>query len=217
MNLVELIQNTTNELTIIGTIPLYRQLVDCLQVLYQALKEKHTLRVNIFYESDSNLFYQSLSTGHRTARNRTSFAKLSSWRTRVSRLREFVLRYAATPEEQTLFADRMKIRQVNLNLPLNVIRADKDIYVCPVLNEIPSEQMYRHIESDDIWYSLVNDYIEFYIDDQKGAIYQSEPVDEMIVMYDKNKIPRGVFPRQAFYKPDFQRYSVWLLIFNRKD
>ncbi len=90
------------------------------------------------------------------------------------------------------------------------------MYICPSLNEIPSEKIYRQIQNNDIWYPLVNDYIEFYLDKQKGGIYQSEPSDEMIVMYDREKIPRGIFPRKSFYNPSFQRYSVWLFIFNRK-
>ena len=69
---------------------------------------------------------------------------------------------------------------------------------------------------NDSCYRAVNDYIEFYINEQKGGIYQSELSDEMLVMYDKEKIPRGIFPRKAFYNPDFQRYSVWLFIFNRR-
>lgn len=105
---------------------------------------------------------------------------------------------------------------MNLRLPLNIIRSDKELYICPVSSEIASEQMYHHIGSNDVWYTLVNDYIDFYTDEQKGGIYQSDTSEEMLVMYDKKKIPRGIFPRKAFYNTDFQRYSVWLFIFNRK-
>ena len=216
MDLVDLIKNTANELTIIGTIPLYDELVDFSEEIYQALVQNQNLHLNIFYESDSDLFYQSLSTDTRFARNRVSFAKLKDSRNRVSRLRESVIKYAAIPEEKKFLTERLQVEQVNLRLLLNVIRSDKELYLCPVSSEIPSKQMYHHIESNDVWYSLVNDYIDFYTDEQKGRIYQSKPSDEMLVMYDKDEIPRGIFPRKAFYNTDFQRYSVWLFIFNRK-
>ena len=216
MDLVDLIKNTANELTIIGTIPLYDELVDFSEEIYQALVQNQNLHLNIFYESDSDLFYQSLSTDTRFARNRVSFAKLKDSRNRVSRLRESVIKYAAIPEEKKFLTERLQVEQVNLRLLLNVIRSDKELYICPVSSEIPSKLMYRHIESNDVWNSLVNDYIDFCTDEQKGRIYQSKPSDEMLVMYDKDEIPRGIFPRKAFYNTEFQRYSVWLFIFNRK-
>lgn len=216
MNIVELIQNTVSELVIIGTIPLSEKLADSSREIYQALKQKEKLHVNIFYESDNDLFYQSLLTDTRVAERRVSFVKLRDLRNRVSRLQESVMKYATVPEEKGFLAKRFQIKQVNLRLLLNVVRAGKELYICPVFGEIPLEQMYHHIESSDIWYSLVNDYIDSYADEKKGGIYQSEPSDEMLVMYDKYKIPRGIFPRKAFYNPDFQRYSVWLFIFNRK-
>lgn len=216
MNLIELIQNTSNELTIIGTMPLFEKLVNCSNEIYQALGAKQNLSINIFYESDSDLFYQSLLTDTRFTKSRVSFTKLRDLRDRISRLQDYVIRYSVIPKEKELFAKRLQIKQVNLRLLLNVVRADKELYICPVLSEIPSEQMYRRLESNDVWYQWVNDYINFYTDEQKGGIYQSKLSDEMLVMYDMEKIPRGIFPRKAFYNPSFQRYSVWLFIFNRK-
>jgi len=190
--------------------------VDCSEEMYRTLAQNQNLHLNIFYENDSDLFYQSLSNDTQFARNRVSFAKLKGSRNRVSRLREFVMEYAVTPEEKKLIFERLQVEQVNLRLSLNVIRSDKELYICPVSVEVPSVQMYHHIENNDVWYSLVNNYIDFYTDEQKGRIYQSKPSDEMLVMYDKKEVPRGIFPRKAFYNTDFQRYSVWLFIFNRK-
>jgi len=216
MNIVELMQNTANELTIIGTIPLSEKLASCSEEIYRALVQKQNLCVNIFYESDNDLFYQSLSTDTIIAKKRLSFSRLKDLCKRMSRLPEFVMKHAHTSEEKELLAKRLQVKQVNLHVLLNVIKADKELYICPVFNEVPSEQVYRRLEENDMWYPLVNEYIDFYLDEQKGGIYQSEPSDEMLVMYDKEKIPRGIFPRKAFYNPDFQRYSVWLFIFNRK-
>jgi hypothetical protein len=216
MQLIDLINKTIKELTIIGTIPISEKLVSLSDEIHQAILQKHDLHINVFYESDNDLFYQSLSTDTRFAKNRISFAKLKDSRKRVSRLAEFVTKHAAMPEDKKLLAERLQVKQVNLRLPLNVIRSDKELYICPVLSEIPSEKMYHRIESNDAWHALVTDYIDFYIDEQMGGIYQSGTSEEMLVMYDKENIPRGIFPRKAFYNTDFQRYSVWLFIFNRK-
>lgn len=216
MDLVNLIKNTANELTIIGTIPLYAELVDFPKEIYQAIMQNQNLHLSIFYESDNDLFYQSLITDTKFAKNRVSFAKLRDSRNRVSRMRESVMKYAVTPEDKKLIFERLHVEQVNLRLSLNVIRSDKNIYICPVSVEVSSLQMYHYIENKDDWYSATNDYINFYADKQKGRIYQSTPFDEMLVMYGKNEfVPRGMFPRKAFYNTGFQRHSVWLLIFNR--
>ena len=54
-----------------------------------------------------------------------------------------------------------------------------------------------------------------YENDKGPGVYNSLPTDEMLVMYDRENVPRGIFPRKAFYNTDFQRYSVWLLVFTR--
>lgn len=211
-----MIQNTDKNLTILGTMPLSGKLIKYPEEIYQAIIQKQKLHLNIFYESDSELFYQSLSTDTRSVKNRVSFRELMFLRDLILLSIERIKEYASTPEEKAVLDGRLQVKQVNLRLLLNIVQADKKLYICPVLHEIPSEQMYRRIGSRDVWYSWVNNYIDFYTNMQKGGIYQSGRGDEMLFMYDKMGVPRGIFPRKAFYNTDFQRYSVWLFIFNRK-
>ena len=58
-------------------------------------------------------------------------------------------------------------------------------------------------------------FIEYVTNETSGGVYLSNQNDEMIEIYDRENIPRGIFPRKAFYRTDFQRRSVWILIFNR--
>jgi hypothetical protein len=58
--------------------------------------------------------------------------------------------------------------------------------------------------------------IDFYISPEKGGIYLSKPREDLIQLYDRNGIPRGIFPRACFYTTEFSRYSIWGFVFNRK-
>lgn len=215
MNITQLIQDSSKAITIVGALPLSGQLTEAAEEIYGALMRNEQLRITVLYESDSDLFYQSLSSDTRNSKNRMSFAKMRDLRNRIARLREFIRQLSKSDESKAL-KDRLQIKQVNLRLTLNAVRADEAIFICPISTEVPSTEMYRAIQRDDKWYPLLQDYIDFYVDDSRGGIYQSEPSEEMLVMYDREKIPRGIFPRKAFYNTDFQRYSVWLLVFNRR-
>jgi hypothetical protein len=103
---------------------------------------------------------------------------------------------------------------------------DDKLYTSDVLLDIVSIDDYQ-LEQDKNRIDRINKYITFIsteYDKEKnpdggGAIYLSDPNDEddeLIEMYDKEDIPRGIFPRKAFYNTDFQRYSVWIFVFNRK-
>lgn len=59
-------------------------------------------------------------------------------------------------------------------------------------------------------------FIDFYANPATGGVYLSKPRDEMIQAYDRNGIPRAIFPRSCFYTTEFSRYSVWGFVFNRK-
>ena len=210
MNITQLIRDSNDEITIVGALPLSVLLAESAKEIYNALIRNERLRITVLYESDSDIFYQSLSSDTLSCRNRMSFAKMRDARNRIARLQELTKQIAKPTN------NRLQVKQVNLRLTLNAVRADGEIFVCPVSTEVPTAEMYRGIHRDDKWYPLLRDYIDFYVNDDQGGIYQSEPTEEMLVMYDRENIPRGIFPRKAFYNTDFQRYSVWLLVFNRK-
>lgn len=215
MDFVEIFKNTKNQLTIIGTLPISEILFNSSKDIYNLLKKNKKLNITILYESDSDLFLQSLSTDRPECSERISFTKMREIRNRISRLKLSVKTYIQNQKE-LLILNRLIIKQINMRLLNNIIYSDDKLFYCPVLTEIPDSQDYIKIDSYERWYKTLKNYMIFYTNENTGGLYNSEPSDEMLVMYDKLNIPRGIFPRKAFYNTDFQRYSVWLFIFNRK-
>src|SRR5437879_5522208 len=141
MNITQLIQDSSKEITIVGALPLSAQLTEATEEIYRVLVSNEQLRITVLYESDSDLFYQSLSSDTRISKNRISFARMRDLRNRIARLQEFV-RQLGKSDETKLLTKRLHIKQVNLRLTLNVVRADELLFVCPISTEVPSAEMY---------------------------------------------------------------------------
>jgi len=113
---------------------------------------------------------------------------------------------------------RIEIKQVNLRLPVNLIEVDgRDgkLWCCIITNSAASLDSYFDTNVKPGLREELTDFIDFYTNPQKGGGYLSKPREELIELYDKNAIPRGIFPRACFYTTEFSRYSVWGFIFNR--
>lgn len=81
---------------------------------------------------------------------------------------------------------------------------------------LPTIDDYQEIELKELpIYKQIVNYLDFLLNPSSGGIYLSSPGDELIQLYDRMDYPRGIYPRKAFYSTEYQRYSVWSLIFNR--
>ena len=110
----------------------------------------------------------------------------------------------------------MSIRQLNLRMCFNAIFADDArLYIGPTFPVGHSEDHYFSVSRDMPLHTEVARLIHGYQDHKGAGVYTSDKDDEMLVMYDRDRVPRGIFPRHAFYNTEFQRYSVWLLVFTR--
>jgi len=181
--------------------------------IWEVMERNRELRIEILCESDNDLFFQSLSTTGPLVKYAVGFVRMREKKNRILRLKARVLKHCSRIEMKKSVDERIQIRQSNLRVNMNVIRVDNTIYACPVGVLIPSEKDYRKINDEDEWYHQIDKYLEFY--HEEGAIYQSIQSDEMLETYDRDCIPRGSFPRKAFYNTDFQRYSVWCFVFTR--
>lgn len=132
---------------------------------------------------------------------------------------EDILKFCEDDEEKkSEIRGRIQLLQNNLRQFVNIIWADDIIWYCFTTIGLPEISMYRKLtsESDKDLYCQLKTYIDFLLDPSKGKKYLSKPDDELIELYDMKDIPRGIYPRKAFYTNNFQRYSIWAFIFNRK-
>lgn len=220
------IKQAKTKVIFIGVLPFIDDFPVLCDQLYKMLRDKKSLKVYIYYESESQLFYQSLLSDTKFTSKRMSFTKMQTLQSMINSLQNRVLQLHKMRNIKQPLTKRFVTKQINLPISINLIKVDNKFYVCPVFSEIPSPYDYLCLEKSHPWYSLLQKHIESFIDEDKAGIYHSVTDEEMLVMYTsereedsrgkKRRIPRGVFPRKSFYDTNFERYSVWLFVFNRK-
>lgn len=216
-----------NHLTIIGVNPIVQEITNNPQLLFDLLNTTK-VKITMIYENETENFNQSLFRVNGSKDRFLDFDRLETYRSRLlggkkgrkntAGLLEDILRFCENKEKKENMRNRIKLLQNNLRQFVNIIWADDVIWYCFTTLGLPELSMYRKIteKSDYELYRQLEEYVNFLLDENTGGKYLSKPDDELIELYDMKDIPRGIYPRKAFYTTNFQRYSVWAFIFNRK-
>jgi hypothetical protein len=221
MEFEDFFKKAKSSIRIIGTNSLIPHLEQSARFLTDILTLNSDLRILILCESDNENFNQSLCTDTKASKRRLSFASLSVHRDRImgtgkkDGLIEEIRDLASSMPNGEQIIERIDIRQVNLRLPLNVIEADGKLWCSVVMNSASDMDSYFSADLDDRLKANLREFIDFYVSPEKGGVYLSKPREELIQLYDRAGIPRGIFPRDCFYTTDFSRYSIWGFVFNR--
>ena len=101
-----------------------------------------------------------------------------------------------------------------LFIPNFIIKTDNNIWYMPVtsFDVINYEKAIKSSKN----YSVLKEYIDFVTNKKQGGKYSETPNKEMLELFDQNKVPRGIFPRDSFYNTDHYQYVIWGLVFNRE-
>lgn len=215
----------SEKLVIVGVNPLIDQLTKDPELLYDLLRVENNLKITILYENETENFNQSLFFDKDNSRHKVEFDKLQTYRNRLIG-RKGKKRVGLVADVLQLFENserdenenRIVLYQNNLRHNVNLIQVDDIILYCTTTIDIPSLDMYSVVTSDSnpTLYKHYSDYIEFLLKKDAGLLYLSKVGDELIELYDMNSIPRGIYPRKAFYTDDYQRHSIWAFVYNRK-
>lgn len=215
----EIFSEAKEQITIIGLNPIAVELESNTDVLFDILNLNRNLFVNIFYESDSENFSQSLSL---SSIERISFAKLNTARDRVvGRETKHGLtggiksKISEKSSDNVDICKRIQFSQINTRLPVNLIAVDKKLYFSISTHLMCQLKDYVELKNGSPHFAQFNSYISKLMDKTSIGIYNSSPGQELIQLYDNERYPRGIYPRSAFYTTQFKRYSVWGLVFNR--
>jgi len=230
-------------LVIIGVNPIIEEMTSDPELFYDMLvcSENDTppqLKITIIYESDDENFNQSLFYDKERSKNKIEFDKLQFLKTRLiggqgksEKIKGFINSVLAcfpkTMNNQDKVEDvksRLKLFEDNRGHKANLILIDDVIWFSITTLDVPTLDMYKKItqDSDAALYRQFSDYVDNLLNLNKitgeveGNIFLSKKGDELIQLYDNYSCPRGIAPRKAFYSTDFQRYSIWAFIFNRK-
>lgn len=217
--LEDILNKAKNEIIILGTNTLIPELEESGEFFADKLTLEEELKISIFYESDTENFNQSLVIDTKQSINRTSFTLLNMHKNRIvgttasSGLKNEVLSYIDKKNIENI-SQRVVLHQVNLRLPVYIIKVDDEVLYALVTHKLPEISDYILAEGKQKEDLL--DYLAHYIGSDEGKKFLSKKGDELIQIYDKDSIPRGIVPRKAFFSTYYKRYSVWGLVFNRK-
>ena len=216
-----------NNLIVIGVNPIVKEITNNPQLLFDLLNTT-SVKITMIYESETENFNQSLFHINGSKNRTLDFDRLETYRSRLlggkkgrkntAGLVEDILKFCENKEKKENMRKRIRLLQNNLRQFVNIIWADDVIWYCFTTIGLPELSMYRKItkDSDPELYKQLEVYVDFLLGQNSGGKYLSKPDDELIELYDMKDIPRGIYPRKAFYTTNFQRYSVWAFIFNRK-
>lgn len=217
-NLLREIRTAQREISILGTMPLGLSRSRVQQALLDALRCKDELHIVILCESDTDLFYRSLSTDTVWAQKRVSFTDLRVQKEMVKELdRLWAEEVACFPkEDRTHHRNRLRIVHTYVPVSAYIVRCDKErIFACPVTDRMPDEEDYILFEHEDPNREIMQDYLDSCLDPSRIGKYVASPGAEAVELYDHDKAPRGIYPRASFYDTDFHRYVVWNFVFDR--
>lgn len=219
--------NIQNHLIVVGVNPIVQEITTNPQLFFDLLNTT-PVKITLIYESETENFNQSLFHVNGSKEKSLDFDRLETYRSRLlggkkgrkntAGLVEDVLRYCEDNEKKKDMRSRIRLLQNNLRQFVNIIWADDVIWYCFTTLGLPEISMYQKIteQTDHDLYAQLAAYVNFLLDENTGGKYLSKPDDELIELYDMKDMPRGIYPRKAFYTTNFQRYSVWAFIFNRK-
>ena len=219
--------NIQNHLIVVGVNPIVQEITTNPQLFFDLLNTT-PVKITLIYESETENFNQSLFHINGSKEKSLDFDRLETYRSRLlggkkgrkntAGLVEDVLRYCEDNEKKKDMRSRIRLLQNNLRQFVNIIWADDVIGYCFTTLGLPEISMYQKIteQTDHDLYAQLAAYVNFLLDENTGGKYLSKPDDELIELYDMKDMPRGIYPRKAFYTTNFQRYSVWAFIFNRK-
>lgn len=178
------------------------------------LRDNPDFKIKVLCESDNMLFSKSFTHDTDLASKRRSFRALKFIRDRAFDLQELLLE-AGAPRDVILDEkkSRVEVEIMHLQIPVSVVKVDNRAFTNLWLHELESE--FEEITKDHPLRNFLNSYIKTYFNQDIGKKYSCKPKDEILELFDHDRIPRGIYPRGSFYDTDYSQLVVWAFIFDR--
>ncbi len=219
----DIFSRAKNSIVIVGLNPIAVDLDEYFHMFFDLMNLNQELKVHIFYESDSENFNQSLSFSSESKHTPT---KLNLCRDRIigrsvrhgvsGGLKSKVNDYFNNSSQSQSVSCRIYLKQINTRMPVNIIKVDDKLFYSISTHKLTDINGYLPTEANSPLYIQFHEYLDALFNSKDVGIYNSNPGQELIQLYDTDRYPRGIYPRSAFYTTKFKRYSIWGLVFNRK-
>lgn len=206
----EILSAAENHVRLLGVVALDPDWHTLAEKWAAQLKNSVGFEITVLCESDNHLFSKAFTCDTDAVENRHSFRELQFIRDRaIVDFPEFLLEAGISKENK-----KVKIELMHLPIPLSVIQVDDRLFANLWLHE--ASNYFENITQHHRWYKLTKNYISMYLDSAYGRKYSCHPSDEILTLFDHNRIPRGIYPRNSFYDTDYSQLVVWALVFDRQ-
>lgn len=195
-DIAKTIKEAKTRVRILGVVPLD---ADWPAILAAWESKKRTPTLAVLCESDNFLFSKALITDNDHAQRRQSFS---------------ALRFIRNDTLNTLPPEAGSVEVTHLDVPMSVVEVDDRLFAAPWLSEISND--YEEIGPKHPRRAAIEQYLANYFDPLAGGRYAATREKELLTLYDHDRVPRGIFPRDSFYDTDFLQLVVWALIFDRR-
>lgn len=133
------------------------------------------------------------------------------------------------------YRQRFILRTCYLHIPIPAIQIDNEFYVSLTLTKFNTAERFEHIEKDHLWSKEFSNYFKMFfntdlslkdstqVGNENSAAYKFSTEmttkgnrEEVIQVYNENRVPMGLLPRDSFLNTKQVKLVVWALIFDRQ-
>lgn len=206
----ELLATADQQIQILGVVALEVDWKNLARAWATKIKADSDFEVVILCESDNTLFSKSLTFDTDAAANPRNFLELQFVRNRaVVDFQDLLLEEGLSKTNK-----QVTIEITHLPIPVSIVRIDGRLFVNLWLHEIGDQ--FEEVVQNHPWHSHLEKFIATYFDPARGRKYACEPGAELLELYDHERVPRGIYPRNSFYDTDYSQRVVWAFIFDRQ-
>lgn len=199
-----------------------------------------SLEVRIFRESDNFIYGKSLISENKAISGDIksySFTQLRyAYNAVIEELRKKVFKLCCTGRPRTEeeinrlekhkknYKTNFSVRTMCLDIPVPAVCIDDDYYITMSLTKFFSnDRYYEKIDANNLWYDDYVKYLQAYLEKKDcsikysgKALYEDEGHDdEILELYDVDRVARGLYPRDCFYETNNSQLVIWDFVFSR--
>ena len=213
--LYELLTGAKSKVRLLGVVAMDADWESLVTTWASTLKENPQFQLIVLCESDNMLFSKSFTCDTEVASERKSFRELKFVRDRAIELTEPLRTMAVSLQQgEDSRESRAVVEIMHLGIPVSIVQIDERLFANLWLQELTAD--FEEILPSHRWRKQLESYVDAYCNPNIGRKYSGDPRDEVLELYDHDRIPRGIYPRRSFYDTDYSQLVVWALIFDRR-
>lgn len=207
LELINKIKSARHNIIICGAAPFASDHKIWNELTAEAFCNYDGIKITIIAESDNQLFDFSMRSDSSYAEpaNRVSFSALKF-------RREL---FEGESKKHNSEKNNWEFLTSTIFISNYLIKIDDELWYLPFSDSNSTLHSYKQLDSHTPLYRQYSQYLNGMIDKEKDGRFLAKKGQELLELFDQDRIPRGIFPRSCFYDTDHYQFVVWCFVFNR--